>query len=264
MTQTRFSTSQIATTLGVIFVGGILLSLGLAIGNHLSNWPTWTQAVNLLTSEQNSLFHAQGEAILTVVPDQAVINLGIEVTASTVKAAQDGVNNIIGQLQADLSALGIENKNIKTRDYSLWPNYDWNGGDKRITGYSANSTVIVTLNDFELLNRVIDTATNDGINEINGVNFTLSEAKKTELHKQARQEAIKQARQNAQELADLTGITLGKIVNVEESQGNSAVMKMSNMVMRDSAVEEAGGFATSLEAGETTYSYHVTLSYQTL
>ena len=254
----------VCTILGGTFFGGILLSLGVALGNKITGLPLITSSVNMVTTNQVNLFTAAGEAQLTVVPDQAEINLGVNITAESVKAAQDQANAISNKLQADLITLGVERGKIKTQDYSVYPDYDWSGDTRRITGYNVNTSIRVTVSDFSLLNSIIDTAANDGINEIGNIRFTLSSDKQNELRQQARLEAIKQAENNAAELARLSGLRLGKVVNVTESTDrNNNQLYTTNMKMAafEAAQED---FGANIEAGETTYNYYVTLSYQTL
>ena len=263
-TENAFNWSLAATILCCCFLGGLLVTLGVAVGNRLTGWPLVTSSVSQVTTNQVSLFTANGEARLTVVPDQAEINLGVSITTPTVKGAQEQVNAVTNQLQADLKAMGVEETKIKTQDYSVYPNYDWSDSLRKVTGYTVDSTIRVTVTDFALLNQIIDTATADGINEIGNIRFTLSDAQQETLRQQARREAIAQAKANAQELASLAGLRLGEVVNVSESAGNEmGRVYTTNMRMAayDMAEEE---YATGIEAGETTYTYYVTLSYQTL
>ena len=246
-----------------VFGSSIIIALTLAAFTRLSGLPLWSQSISLLTATQDQFFSADCEAKISVVPDQAVINLGITVTDTDVQTAQNEANRIMNQLQTDLQALNIDKKNLKTSNYSLYPNYDWDSGNRRITGYTVDNNLRVTVTNFELINQVIDTATADGVNQISDIHFTLSDAQQEEVTKQARQQAIDQAKQNATELAALTGIRLGSIVNVYESttRGNGDYSRY-NLAL--ASTEGAADYGTDIQAGETTFTYSVTLQYQTL
>lgn len=263
MNEHKPSLLWISTILGCTFFGGVLLSLGLALGNRLSGLPLITSSVSQVSTNQVSLFTAPGEARISVVPDQAEIYLGVNITAESVKTAQDEANAISNKLRADLKNLGVADNQIKTQNYSVYPDYDWSESVRRITGYSVDSTIAVTVTDFALLNTIIDTATTDGVNEISNINFTLSDAKTQEVKKQARQEAIKRAQENATELASLAGLHLGKVVDVSESAGSTPRLYATNKAMGLAATEDAE-YDTNISSGESTYTYYVTLSYQTL
>lgn len=247
-----------------IFGGSFICICGLTLATKVVGWPAWRQDISLNSRSDQNYFSAEGKATLEAIPDQAVVNLGVQVTETTVAAAQEQVNQIISDLQTQLAALGIEKKDIQTQDYSLYPNYNWEKGQGDITGYTVNSAVQVTCTNFDLLNQIIDAATTLGVNQVNNVNFTLSTAKQAELKKEARQQAIAQAKSNAQELANLTGIKLGNITNVyeyePEDRTSTGVMFAKNMALTDSA---EAATPTSVEAGTTSYNYQVTLTYQT-
>ncbi len=242
---------------------GLTLALGLAIGNRLTGLPLFTQSLHVTNTNTNNYFSAQGEATIHVVPDQAVVNLGIDVTDHTVKSAQDKVNQIMNELHTQLSSLGVADKDIQQINYSLYPDYDWSGSERRLTGYTVDSTVQITTTDFNLLNQIIDIATNVGVNHISNISFSLSDELLQNLQKQARQEAIAQAKANAQELASLTGIRLGKITDVYESRVYPNDDYSNSFKLMGAAVTDTEN-ATNIQAGETTYQYSVSLSYETL
>ncbi len=223
-------------------------------------------SINQVSTNKQSTFDVTGESKITTIPDQAEVRMGISINESTVKAAQDKANTVTNAINTQLAGLGIEKKDIKTENYSLYPNYDYqNGTGQRIVGYSVNANLVVTIKDFAILNQAIDTATQVGANQIGGITFTLSDEKRDETEKEARKEAIENAKKKASELSRLAGMRLGSIVNVYESpMGDSKIYPM----MAESAMMDArgagGGSPTNVEPGSTTYSYSVTLSYETL
>lgn len=258
----NFSLKTLIFTIVGIFVGSFVLVAGLTFANKVIGWPAWKQDISMSSRNDQNYFSVDGKTTVEAVPDQAVVNLGVTVTDKTVANAQNQANTITNNLQTQLSSLGIEKKDIQTKNYSLYPNYDWENKNDSIINYTINSTLQVTCKDFAVLNQIIDQATTVGINQVNGIDFTLSDTKQAELKKQARQEAIAKAKENAQELAALTGIKLGNLTNVYEyepdNQTASGVMYSKNL--------EAGAadqVATSVEAGTTSYDYQVTLTYQT-
>ncbi|HKY73728.1 MAG TPA: SIMPL domain-containing protein [Patescibacteria group bacterium] len=220
-------------------------------------------SVTQTTTQKQSTFDITGESTVSTAPDKAVVSLGITVNEPTVKQTQDKANTIINSISAELGKLGIEKKDIKTENYSLYPNYDYTAG-QRILGYSVNASLSVSLTDFSKLNQAIDAATSVGANQIGGISFTLSDEKKKDVENQARKEAIQRAKEKAETLAGLAGMRLGKIVNITETptfRGGPYPM------MLDAAKEMgAGGIAapTNVEPGSTTFTYAVTISYETL
>lgn len=214
------------------------------------------------TTQKQSTFDVTGESKITTIPDKAVVSLGITVNESTVKQAQDKANTIINNINAELGKLNIDKKDIKTDNYSLYPNYDYQQG-QRITGYSINANLSVNLTDFSKLNQAIDAATGAGANQVGGIMFTLSDEKKKDVEHDARKQAIENAQEKAQSLSSLAGMRLGKIVNVSESP-NFQPRPYELMKATSDSIGGNAGVPTNVEPGSTTFTYVVTLSYETL
>ncbi len=219
-------------------------------------------AVNQTVTQKQSTFDVQGESEIVTIPDVAEISLGIEIRKPTISAAQTDANTVINTVKERVQALGIDSKDIKTENYSVYPEYDYTSANRRVIGYMVNTSLRVSVKDFEVVNQVIDQATQAGVNQVSGISLKLSPEKEDEVKKQARQEAIAKAQQNASELAGLAGMKLGRIVNVYESQVDVLSPLMKGPANFD-AVQVEGRGETEIEAGSTTYQYGVTLSYET-
>ncbi len=218
-------------------------------------------SVSSIVTQKNSLFTVTGTGKMTVVPDTAIINLGISVTQPTVKSAQNQANSVIKKISDDAKSLGVEPKYIQTNNYSISPQYNYQTTPYRITGYQVTASLTVTVKDFDNINRVIDTATADGANTVSGIQLTVDETKQKELLNQARIQAVNDAKSKAANLASAAGITLGRIVNVEES-GNAPV-PVRMYATADLSVKSGGGAPTGIEPGSTDITTTVTLSYET-
>lgn len=246
-----------------LVAGGIVLGFGgiVLLSRYAGPLPL---SITQTTTNKQSTFDVQGESKITTIPDKAMINMGITVNESTVKSAQDKANGIINDVTTELGKLGVEKADIKTENYTLYPQYDYNSGSgQRIVGYNVNAMLSVSMKDFAKLNQAVDAATRVGANQISGISFTLSDEKRKEVENEARQQAIDDAKEKANKLAGLAGMRLGRIVNVSESPAmNKGLYPMAEMaVARDAG---GGGAApTNVEPGSTTYSYTVTLSYET-
>src|SRR3989344_7569877 len=168
--------------------------------------------VNSAQTTKSNFFYVQGTGEATGVPDTAQVNLGVTETATTIESAQTQVNQATEKLLKDLVALGISEKDIKTTNYSVNPSYDYSGGTQRVTGYTVTQDMIVTVKKVELANKVLDTATADGANLIGGLVFVLSDEEKKKLTQEAQAQGIKNAKEQAESLANAAGIRLGKIV----------------------------------------------------
>ncbi|MDP2637516.1 MAG: SIMPL domain-containing protein [Candidatus Levybacteria bacterium] len=232
----------------------IFIFLGLFIYTKLLGPISFS--INSIQTTKSNLFSVNGVGEATAIPDTAQLSLGVTKTASTVNDAQNQVNTAANKIIEDLKNLGVEEKNIKTTNYSVNPNYDFNRG-QTITGYAVTQTLEIK-SSIDTSNKVIDAATANGANVVNGVTFTFNDKTKKELENKARTEAVKMAKEKAESLAKATGIRLGKIVDVQESTG------FEPRPMLQTLEADGKGGDTQLQPGENSVNITITLSYETL
>lgn len=206
-----------------------------------------------VVTQKTDFFTVSGEGKVTVVPDTAVVNLGVNSTGVSVKAAQGNANNIINKVGEAIKKLGVDAKDIQTSNYSIYPQSDLN----KVTGYQVNVNLTVTVRNLDNVNGVIDGATVNGANTVGGIQLTVADDKQKELMQQARELAVKDAKQKADSLSRAAGLSLGRIVNVVE--GSNAVRPMP-MMAAGFAKEDTG---TQIQPGSTDITSSVTLYYET-
>ncbi|HSW89752.1 MAG TPA: SIMPL domain-containing protein [Patescibacteria group bacterium] len=247
--------------LGTLAAGVVLVGVTKVIGPI-------PLSISQTTTNKQSTFDVTGEGETTAVPDRAQVSAGIQINETSVSAAQEKGNKVIDAITKDVIALGVDKADIKTSNYNLYPNYNYQTGNQQITGYSLNANLQITIKDFSKISQVIDKATADGANQVGGVNFTFSDAKQEELENTVRQIAIGKAKQKAESLSKIAGFKLGKIVNVTE--GNNIIPRPVPYLMNAQDIslgKGAGGApstATPVEPGSSNFSMTVTLSYETL
>ncbi len=217
--------------------------------------------ISVLTQTKGEPMMVSETGSATVVPDIAKLSLGIESQGQILKQVQDNVNTKSKQLTDTLTKLGVDKKDIKTTNYSVNPEYNYESQPFKINGYRVSTNYEVKITNFELVNDVLTAATDNGANIIGNINFEVNDETKTKLTQEAREEAVKLAKEKAEGLAKAAGITLGKIINVTESQG----VNYPRPVMY--AKEMAVGVADSAQVanvtpGETEISVTVNLSYE--
>lgn len=217
-------------------------------------------SITSTVSNKTDLFTVSGEGKVSVIPDIANITLGITSHQNTISNAQKEVNSVMNKIQDDLKTLKIDDKDVQTANYSINPTYDWSSGKGKITGYEVSSNLNVKVRNFENINPVIDQATVDGANLVNNLSFTVDDDKLKILQTKAREEAVKDAKSKAEELARVSGIKLGKIVNVQES----FVPPTVRINMLDSKIALGSDQAsTSITPGQQDVTTSITLSYET-
>lgn len=156
-----------------------------------------------------------GESNSKAPPDTAVITLSV-VTQNqrALDAQQQNARKSESVIQAVKEAAGA-NSDVKTSDYSLEPQRNWNGSMPRIVGYEARNGVTLTTGALDNVGAVIDAATRAGANSVESVSFILRES--NQARGQTLADASKQAMSKAQAMAQALG---GRIIRVvEEREG---------------------------------------------
>lgn len=215
-------------------------------------------SVSQTTTNKASTFDASGEGKVTVVPDLAIISLGVRKTAPKVKTAQEQANEIVGKVTADLKKMGIDEKDIKTINYNIYPDYSNNSGAPQ--GFVVSSQVQVKIRNFENIPSVLDLAGTYGLEQVGQLSFTLSDDLKNSTMNTAREEAVKEAKMKAETLANLAGVKLGKIVNVTEGYTNAVPVPFA-LSASDQALNKV---SATVNPGTNDVTVNITLSYETL
>ncbi|HXP85679.1 MAG TPA: SIMPL domain-containing protein [Bryobacteraceae bacterium] len=157
---------------------------------------------------------AAGSATVSSAPDQATIDATVGTTGTSAQdAAAKNANQVTGLLAALGKLLG-PGANIQTISYYIYPNYQNTPPYTTVVGYTANSTVEVTLSDLTQAGAVIDTAVANGATSLGGINFSLKDPEPQ--RQQALRMATQQAMNHANAMATASGHTVGNIRSVQE------------------------------------------------
>ncbi len=205
-------------------------------------------------TQKTDLFSVTGEGKVTVVPDTGIVDVGIISQKPTVKAAQTEVNTVINKISENLKGLGIKEKDIKTTNYSVNPQYDYTSPQNKIVAYSVNTSLLITIRELDKINDVIDIATKNGANTVGDVQLIVENSKRKELENDARNLAIKEAKAKAESLSKMSGMTLGKIVNIQEG---------SNRIYPQPMMLKVENSNTQIQPGSTDIISNITLFYET-
>jgi uncharacterized protein YggE len=192
-----------------------------------------------------------------LAPDIAYIYIGVHSEAES--AAKAVAANKI-QTTALISAIkksGVDGKDIRTTNFSIWPSQQYDPKNV-ITGtiYMVDNTVYVTVRALDSLGDLLDAAIAAGANNVNSIQFDVAD--KTEALKEARAKAVKNAKEQAQELADTAGVKLGDIQAINFNESTTYPV--------DYGKGGGGGYAAEaavpIQPGQLTLSVNVSLTFE--
>lgn len=155
-----------------------------------------------------------GTGMVYLAPDVAYINIGVHTEKDTAADAVAENNTQTQQVIAAIQAAGVDVKDIKTSNFSIYPNtqYDPQTSQKIGTTYVVDNTVNVTVRKLDQLGNMLDAAVKSGANSVNSVQFDVFD--KTAALQQARTQAVKDAQTQAQQLAGDAGVSLGDVQSI--------------------------------------------------
>lgn len=216
------------------------------------------QKLNTATTTNTVTFSGQGKVIAK--PDIALVDLSIVTEASSSKTAQNDNSKKSKSLTDFLKGQGVDEKDIKTTGYNIYPQYNYPQYQKpSISGYQVNQSVQVKIRDLDKVDNILDGVVTSGVNQVNQLQLTVDEPEK--LRAEARDKAIKDAEDKARELTKTLDINLGHIVNFSENTGGYPVPMMYAKDSMASGMGGGGG-GPSIPTGENEISVDVSITYQ--
>ena len=204
-----------------------------------------------------STVRARGEASVSAKPDRVRIDVGVLTQAPNAEAAASRnaaqTATVLSHLKSVVGSAG----SLRTTNYSLNPElrYAPNGGSPTVTGYSANNTVQLTLDDLALTGKALDAAIAAGSNTINGIQFLLKDD--SSIRAEALRQATVKAKSNAETVAGAMGLHIVRLVTAE-AEGMAPPRVFESMAMAQSAAR----VPTSVESGSIDVHATVTITVE--
>lgn len=172
-------------------------------------------------SESNGIT-VTGSGTASVAPDTATVSLGVSVLAPTAAEAASSAARSAQALIDALDGAGVDRPDIRTVRYHLAAEYEWTDSGRRDLGYRAQNSVVAMVRDISTVGQVIDAAVaaaGDAVT-VEGLDFTVGDT--TGALTRAREAAWEDVMERARHLAALAGVSLGRPVEIEESEGRMA------------------------------------------
>lgn len=228
-------------TASLLLLTAILMAIGIVTQTHWLSMPTVSAQSTESSATLPGTITVVGEGKVSIRPDVARAQIGVEVMMSSVKEASEANRE---QLEAVLTALaeqGIAEADIQTSGFSVYAERFGPSGPLPTdeVNYRVSNNVSVTVRDLDALGTVLDAAIEAGANNIYGVEFSLEDP--SVIESEARQSAVTDAKEKAEELAGLTGVTVGNVVGISEVIGSSGGYYSSNFAEASRGLGGGGG-----------------------
>ena len=197
-----------------------------------------------------------GQGKLSVSPDVAIIDLGVESVAESVSEANKQAATSMDAIIAALKKRGIKEADIQTRRFDIYPQYDYVEEEKDgrftskrvLTGYRVNNTAAVKIRKLDAVGNIIEDvvdAAGDDV-RIDNIRFTVEDT--APLMAELREMAVKDAKAKARHLAQLSGVRMGRLIYISETAGRPAASGFADT--RAVFLESAALAAPPVSGGE--------------
>lgn len=209
---------QVSTFVNVLLaavVAFLLLSANLPAARARQTVPSPEAAESANTRcDPSRTVQVTGSALIHVTPDRALVQLGVQSNGMTVDLVELANTLATQKVINALKAQGVEARDIATDVYVIEPVYeDYNS--LYIKGYRINNVLAVTVRDVKKTSAILAAALKAGVNQVNNVEFYTSELR--QYRDQARELAMKAAREKAADLAQAAGAQTGCVLSINEN-----------------------------------------------
>lgn len=223
----------------------------------------FTTQKTIADEKPGSKISLSGTGSVSVAPDMAIISFGVIKEAKNARAALDANNKAMVSILKAMEENGIEKKDLQTSGFNIQPRYFYpkrktNGEQPspEIRGYIVSNNITIRIRDIEKAGSILDLSVTLGINSGGNIQFTNSDT--SNILKEARIKAVKDAIEKAQTLADAANVKLGAILSISENSNRPRPIAIAQA--RSLSVQEDA--SVPIASGENSYQVTVQMSWE--
>ena len=198
-----------------------------------------------------------GQGEVSVAPDTAKISIQVQGKNKNAVQAKTQYDAINKKLLADLTKLGIEEKDILQSYYTF--SRDENRLNKE-SGYYISSSLVVKISNFDLLPDVIALAVADGAANVGQPEYSIAD--EVPLREKARAQAYQEAKAEAEKSAKVMGLNLGKIIKVSVGAASLSNVLAENVLMGGGMSRNSVNLDPQLRVEPVKVQYFTTVEYE--
>ena len=208
-----------------------------------------------------STITVNGTGKATQTPDTATVYFSINNQGEESEAVQQENAQATQAVIDALLALGVAQADIETSAVDIYERYDYDQEPPKVTGYQASCRLTVVFRNIDLVGEAITAAVAAGASEVQGPEFSLSDASAAYL--EALSAAMADAQAKAEALAGGAQVTLVEApISIQETSTNRNVAVMTMEVAAEEAVEAEADAAAPISASDMEVTAQVTAVYE--
>jgi uncharacterized protein len=208
-------------------------------------------AQNIGSNPINSTLSVSGMATTKVKPDKVILSLGVETTNKTADEALSSNSKLMSKTLGALKAVGVRENETSTSSFSISPNYNYSQSSRGIlTGFTASHSVIIESNGINRTSKWIDTAISAGANNINSIDFTLSDKKQKAITNSLITQSIENAKEKVRVAASALGLKVIGIKSINFIEFSPPTIPQQQSFLAKAAHSSPNAASTPIIPGE--------------
>ena len=179
-------------------------------------------------------------------PDVANLSLGVSVTDDTVAEARSAAAESMADVLAALKAQGVADADVTTSHFQIYQDYDYGPEGREPLGYTVSNGVNVKVRQIDDVAAVIDAAVAAGGDyiEFNHISFSFSDT--AAMEEEARQAAVANMQNKAEQLAEFAGRELGDLKMLSEGGSDAGIFPPNQLF----GLRAEAAYDTAIAVGE--------------
>lgn len=209
-----------------------------------------------------------GEGEVAAVPNVGQFSFSVMAEGATAGEAQAMSGTKINDIIAYLKEQGVEEKDIKTRDYYLNPRYRYEEractfnsycppGEQIEDGFDVSQSIEVKVRDTAKAGALVAGVGEKGATNISGLNFIVDDL--SVVKAEARSKAVADAKAKAEKLAEDLGVDIVRMTSYYENEGYYGEPYYAKSEM---SADMAAFGGAEMPVGETSTKVQVNVSYE--
>lgn len=194
------------------------LLMGFLIASLFQN-PSGLNAAHRPSEAPVSILSVDGVGSLEVEPDIALMTLGVVTENQSPTLIQEINAKTMNKVKESLSKLGIADKDIKTSNYNLSPEYSYENNQSKLKGYQLTHLLLVKIRNLKQVGAVISKTSQAGANKMEDIIFDIEH--KEDIVNQAINKALKNAEKLAYSMAESMKMHVVKVLRISHSDSRN-------------------------------------------
>ena len=155
-----------------------------------------------------------GRAEVRVVPNEAVLSFAVETLNEDLNLSKQENDKIVTTALDAVRELGLDANQIKTDHIRIESVYANPRSNREFLGYKVTNSVAVTFQDVGLVEEMLSSVLEAGVNRVSGIIFRSTDFR--QHRDEAMMMALDAAKEKAQAMARQLGSKIGKPISIQE------------------------------------------------